>query len=45
VISTRHEVGKRADFLRVATLNVGPIRKEIEEAGFEILDPSKFLLP
>jgi acetoin utilization protein AcuB len=45
VISTRHEVGKRADFLRVATLNVGPIRKAIEEAGFEILDPSKFLLP
>jgi len=41
VISTQHEVGKRADFLRVATLNVGPIRKAIEEAGFEILDPSK----
>ena len=45
VISTRHEVGKRADFLRVATLNVGPIRKAIEEAGFEILDPSMFLIP
>jgi len=45
VVSIRHEGGKRADFLRVATLNVGPIRKAIEEAGFEILDPSKFLLP
>ena len=44
VVSIRHEDGKRADFLRVATLNVGPIRKAIEEAGFEILDPSKFLL-
>ena len=46
VLSTRHvEVGKRANFFRIATLNVGPIRKAIEEAGFEILDPSKFLLP
>jgi acetoin utilization protein AcuB len=46
VLSIRHvEEGKRANFLRVATLNVGPIRKAIEEAGFEILDPSKFLLP
>lgn len=46
VLSTRHaEAGKRANFLRVATLNVGPIRKAIEEAGFEILDPSKSLLP
>jgi acetoin utilization protein AcuB len=46
VLSTRHvEVGKRANFFRVATLNVGPIRKAIEEAGFQILDPSKFLLP
>ncbi len=46
VLSTRHvEGGKRANFLRVATLNVGPIRKAIEEAGFEILDPSRFLLP
>ena len=44
VISIQHvEVGKRATFFRVATLNVGPIRKAIEEAGFEILDPSKFL--
>ena len=46
VVSIRHaEAGKRANFFRVATLNVGPIRKAIEEAGFEILDPSKFLLP
>jgi len=46
VLSTRHvEGGKRANFFRVATLNVGPIRKAIEEAGFEILNPSKFLLP
>lgn len=46
VLSTRHvEEGKRANFFRVATLNIGPIRKAIEEAGFEILDPSKFLLP
>jgi len=46
VLSTRHvEAGKRANFFRIATLNIGPIRKAIEEAGFEILDPSKFLLP
>lgn len=46
VLSTRHvETGKRANFFRIATLNVGPIRKAIEDAGFEILDPSKFLLP
>jgi acetoin utilization protein AcuB len=46
VLSTRHvEPGKRANFFRVATLNVGPIRKAIEDAGFEILDPSKFILP
>jgi acetoin utilization protein AcuB len=46
VLSTRHvDIGKRSNFFRVATLNVGPIRKAIEEAGFEILDPSKFLLP
>lgn len=46
VLSIRNvKEGKRANFLRVATMNVGPIRKAIEEAGFEILDPSKFLLP
>ncbi len=43
VLTTGHvEEGKRASFLRIATLNVGPIRKAIEDAGFEILDPSKF---
>lgn len=36
------EAGKRASFFRVATLNVGPIRKAIEDAGFEILDPERF---
>jgi acetoin utilization protein AcuB len=42
VLSTRHaEAGKRANFFHVDTLNVGPIRKAIQEAGFEILDPSK----
>ena len=46
VVSIRHAGSeKRANFFRVATLNVGPIRKAIEDAGFEILDPSKFLLP
>jgi len=46
VLSTRHiGEGKRANFFRIATLNVGPIRKAIEDAGFEILDPAKFLLP
>ena len=46
LISTRHvEEGKRVNFFRIATLNTGPIRKAIEEAGFEILDPSKFLMP
>jgi acetoin utilization protein AcuB len=45
VLTTGHaEQGKRASFLRIATLNVGPIRKAIEDAGFEILDPSKFTL-
>ena len=36
------EGGTMTSFFRVATLNVGPIRKAIEEAGFEILDPSKY---
>ena len=38
------EEGKRAIFLRVSTLNIVPIRKAIEEAGFRILDPSSFYL-
>ena len=46
LISTRHvEEGKRVNFFRIATLNTGPIRKAIEEAGFELLDPSRFILP
>jgi acetoin utilization protein AcuB len=45
VLTTGHaEQGKRASFLRIATLNVGPIRKAIEDAGFELLDASKFTL-
>jgi acetoin utilization protein AcuB len=45
LLTTGHsEEGKRASFLRIATLNVGPIRRAIEEAGFEILDPSKYTL-
>lgn len=45
ILTTGHtEEGFRAIFFRVATLNVGPIRKAIEEAGFRILDPSEFRL-
>jgi acetoin utilization protein AcuB len=45
VLTTRHdEEGKRANYFRIATLNIGPIRKAIEDAGFEILDASHFLL-
>jgi acetoin utilization protein AcuB len=45
LLTTGHaEQGKRASFIRIASLNVGPIRKAIEDAGFEILDPSKFTL-
>jgi len=44
ILTTGHlEDGKKTSFLRIATLNVGPIRKAIEEAGFEILDPATFL--
>jgi acetoin utilization protein AcuB len=44
ILTTGHlENGKMTSFLRIATLNLGPIRKAIEEAGFEILDPSTFL--
>ena len=38
------EERKRAIFFRVATLNVTPLKKAIEEAGFQILDPSSFHL-
>ena len=45
ILTTGHtEEGFRAIFFRIATLNVGPIRKAIEEAGFRILDPSEFRL-
>jgi acetoin utilization protein AcuB len=45
VLATGHVVeGKRANFFRVAALNVAPIKKAIEEAGFEILDPSQYTL-
>jgi len=36
------EGGAMTSFFRVATLNINPIRKAIEEAGFEILDASKY---
>src|SRR5512146_3096333 len=45
VLTTGHtEEGFRAIFFRIATLNVGPIRKAIEQAGFRIMDPSEFRL-
>ena len=45
ILTTGHaEEGFRAIFFRIATLNVGPIRKAIEDAGFRILDPSEFRL-
>jgi hypothetical protein len=36
--------GKRANFFRIAALNIAPIKKAIEDAGFEILDPSQYTL-
>jgi acetoin utilization protein AcuB len=43
-LTTGHvEEGKRANFIRIATMHIGPIRKAIEDAGFDILDPSRFL--
>jgi len=43
ILTTGHtEPDKRAVFFRVATLNVGPIRKAIQEAGYRILDPADF---
>jgi acetoin utilization protein AcuB len=45
VLATGHVVaGMRANFFRIATLNVAPIKKAIEDAGFEILDPSRYTL-
>lgn len=44
VLTTGHaDEGMRAVFFRINTLNVAPIRKAIEEAGFRILDPGTFL--
>lgn len=43
VLTTGHtEPGNRAVFFRIATLNTGPIRKALEEAGYRILDPEDF---
>jgi len=36
------EPDKRAVFFRIATLNVGPIRKALKEAGYHILNPGDF---
>ncbi len=45
VLTTGHvDEGYRAIFFRIATLNVMPIRKAIEDAGFRILDASEFHL-
>jgi acetoin utilization protein AcuB len=45
LVTTGHsEEGKRAIFIRVATMNVLPLKQAIREAGFEILDPSCFHL-
>lgn len=44
VLTTGHtDAGTRAVFFRINTLNVGPIRKALEEAGVRILDPEAFL--
>lgn len=43
VLTTGHtEAGNRAVFLRISTLNVGPIRRALQEAGYRILDPGDF---
>lgn len=43
ILTTGHtEPGNRAVFFRIATLNTGPIRKALEEAGYRILDPEDF---
>jgi len=43
ILTTGHtDPEKRAVFFRVATLNVGPIRKALQEAGYEILSPGDF---
>jgi acetoin utilization protein AcuB len=43
ILTTGHtEAGKRTVFFRISTLNVGPIRKALQEAGYRILDPENF---
>jgi hypothetical protein len=43
VLTTKHtEPNKRAVFFRIGTLNLGPIREAIREAGYQILDPEDF---
>jgi acetoin utilization protein AcuB len=43
ILTTGHtDPDKRAVFFRIATLNVGPIRKALQEAGYEILGPGDF---
>lgn len=42
ILTTGHEAGKRTIFFRVATINVLPLKQAIQDAGFEILDPSYY---
>jgi len=43
ILTTGHtDPDKRAVFFRIATLNVGPIREALQEAGYEILRPGGF---
>jgi acetoin utilization protein AcuB len=43
ILTTGHtDPDKRAVFFRIATLNVGPIREALQEAGYEILSPGDF---
>lgn len=43
ILTTGHtDPDKRAVFFRIATLNVGPIREALREAGYEILSPGDF---
>jgi acetoin utilization protein AcuB len=45
LLTTGHaQEGMRAIFFRIATLNVVPIKKAIQEAGIRILDPQDFRL-
>lgn len=43
ILTTGHtDPDKRAVVFRIATRNVGPIRKALQEAGYEILSPGDF---